>query len=176
MSIRKMLRDSAKQISKAEDAKAEVRNQTILLSQFTVGLIATGDHPQEVRLLQKIVASMMEEDSVQKRLVGKMKDMPNEGEADEAVRFHCHLLTQQAQAAAEGDVMDTLGADVLKTERELRIVVESIQAWLSIMVKIDWDTEMDMREALEEAELALSKLDAVQKDAMAIRDDGSKTA
>lgn len=175
MSISKMLRNSAKQIKNAENADAEVRNQTILLAQFTVGLLASGEHPQEVRLLQKVVASMMEKDSVQKRLVGKMKDLPNESEADEAVRYHCHLLTQRAEAAAEGDVMATLGADVLNMEAELRFVVESIQAWLSIMVKVDWDTEMDMRDALEEAELALSKLDAVQKEAMCLKEAASQT-
>jgi len=175
MSLRKMLRNSANQIKKAENASTEVRRQAMLLGQFTVGLIACGEHPQEVVILQKIVASMITKDSMPKRLVGRIRELPNEGEADGSVQFHCHGLTMRIEAAAEGDVMDTLSADTLRTERELRIVVESIQAWLSIMVKVKWDFQMDFEQALEEAQEALSKLDAIQKEAMSQRESASKT-
>ena len=175
MSIRKMLRNCTKEIKKAQDAKAEVRHQAMMLGQFTVGLIACGEHPDVVVMLQKIVASMIKKDSMPKRLVGEICRLPNEAEADESVQFHCHRLTMRIEAAAEGDVMDTLSADTLRMQHELRIVVESIQAWVSIMVEVKWDFQMDFEQAMEDANEALSKLDAIQKEAMSLRASASKT-
>jgi hypothetical protein len=175
MSIHQMLRNCAKQIKKAGGDRTEVRHQAMMLGQFTVGLIACGEHPDVVVLLQKIVASMITKDSMPKRLVGRICKLPNEALADEAVQFHCHQLTMRIEAAAEGDVMDTLSTDTLRAQHELRIVVESIQAWLSIMVKVKWDFQMDFEQAMEEANEALSKLDATQKEAMSLRASASKT-
>jgi hypothetical protein len=175
MSLRKMLRNSAKQIKKAEDARTEVRHQAVMLGQFTAGLIACGEHPQEVVVLQKIVASMITKGSMPKRLVRRIRELPNEGLADDSVQSHCDHLTARIEAAAEGDVMDTLSPDADRMERELRIVMESVRAWLCIMVKVKWDFQMDFEQALEDAQEALSKLDAVQKEAMSRRASASKT-
>lgn len=175
MSLNHMLSDSAKRISNAGmfGAREEARTQAILIGQFTVGLIACDEHRQAVGILQKAVTSLLMKGGITKRLRRRMRDVPNQVEAVEDVRFHCHKLTLAAEEAAEGDVAGTLGVDVLKTERELRSVVEALQAWTCIMVREDWDAEADVQDALEEAQEALSKLDGIQKEAMALRDQSS---
>jgi hypothetical protein len=172
MSIRQLLSDSAKHISKAEPGKVEstVRTQATLLGQFTVGLIACSDHDKSVSILQKAVSSMLAKGSIAKGFRRKLKDVPNQDEAIEDIGYHCHSLALEIEAAAEGDLMETLSPDVLKKERGLRIVVEALQAWLNVKIEDDWDTEADVHDAIEEAQSALAKLDGIQKHAMSVRD------
>jgi hypothetical protein len=174
MSIHRMLRDCAKHVKKAQDPKNEIRTQAILLGQFTVALIACGEHADGVAILQKAVSSMLAKDSIDKRFIKSAKKLANGADAIDDVRFHCHVLTGKVEEAAEGDLMETISMGVLRTERELRIVVEALQAWISITLKDDWDTMADVICAMEEAQAALAKLDGLQKHAMSVRDAASQ--
>lgn len=172
MSIRKMLRDSAKHISEAHanGVETEVRTQAVRLSQFAVGLVACRKHDKTAVMLQKTVAKMLEKGSVPKRLIDRIGDLPKQKEAVEDVRLHCQHLTFSIEEAAEGDLLATVGETVLGTENELRDVVRAVHAWLSITTQEDWDTEMDFVETLEAAQEALSKLNKVQEQAARISD------